>query len=174
MEFMREEARFKNYIIERLFTSNSFLLNNQFFSCKSEKIKIPSQSCSDKSNDTSDIPLGKSGVKRINHCNNNLFDEPIENFISSYLDIADKPKVSLSDNIIISNDFNCDTHIVENTDDSNGNRNDDSKENINLSNCFRPTNIIETFRIQATSNTSTNNNRNLDSKLNDVNNSIYN
>ena len=172
MEFTREEARFKNYIIERLFTSNSFWRDNQFFSCKSEHIKIPSQTCSDKSNDTSDIPLGNSGVKRINHCNNNLIDEPIENFICSDLDITDKPKESLSDNIIINNDFNCDAHIVENTGDSNGNRNDDSNENIDLSYCFRPTNINETFRIQATSNTSTNNNGNLDSKLKDVNNSI--
>ena len=43
---------------------------------------------------------------------------------------------------------------------------------LTLSNCFRPTNINETCRIEATSNTSTNNNGNLDSKLNDVNNSI--
>ena len=78
----------------------------------------------------------------------------------------------MSDNIIVNNEFNCDAHIVENTDDSNGNRNDDSNENIDLSYCFRPTNINETFRIQVTSNTSTNNNENLDSKLKDVNNSI--
>ena len=37
---------------------------------------------------------------------------------------------------------------------------------------FRPININETFRIEATSNTSTSNNGNLESKLNDVNNSI--
>ena len=43
---------------------------------------------------------------------------------------------------------------------------------LTLSNCFRPTNINETCRIEATSNTSTSNNGNLDSKLNDVNNSI--
>ena len=119
MEFTREEARFKNYIIERLFTSNSFWRDNQFFSCKSEHIKIPSQTCSDKSNDTSDIPLGNSGVKRINHCNNNLIDEPIENFICSDLDIIDNIIV-LSDNIIVSNEFNFDAHIVENTNGSNG------------------------------------------------------
>ena len=78
----------------------------------------------------------------------------------------------MSDNIIVNNEFNCDAHIVENTDDSNGNRNDDSNENITLSNCFRPTNINETFRTEAARNTPTNNNGNLDSKLNDVNNSI--
>ena len=130
MEFMREDAKFKNYIIERLFITNSFLRDNQFFSCKSEHIKIPSQSCSDKSNDTRDIPLGNSAVKRINHCNNNLIDEPIENFICSDLDIIYEPKESLSDNIIVNNEFNCDAHIVENTDDSNGNSNDDSNENV--------------------------------------------
>ena len=78
----------------------------------------------------------------------------------------------MSDNIIVNNEFNCDAHIVENTDDSNGNRNDDSNENITLSNCFRPTNINETFRTEAAPSTPTNNNGNLDSKLNDVNNSI--
>ena len=78
----------------------------------------------------------------------------------------------MSDDIIVNNEFNCDAHIVENTDDSNGNRNDDSNENITLSNYFTPTNINKTFRIATTSNTSTNNNGSLDSKLNDVNNSI--
>ena len=142
MEFMREGERFKNFIIESLFTTNSFLRDNQFFSCKSEH--IPSQSCSDKSNDTSDIPLDNSGLNRINQCNNNLIDEPIEDFIYSNLDINDEPKESLSDNIIADNKFNCDAHIVENTDDSNGNRNDDSNGNITLSNCFRPININNT------------------------------
>ena len=146
--------------------------DNQFFSCKSEHIKVPSQSCSDKSNDTSVIRLGNSAVKRINHCNNNLIDEPIENFICSDLDVIEKPKGSLSDNIIVNNEFNCDAHIVENTDDSNGKRNDDSNENITLSNCFRPTNINERSRIEATSSTSTNNNGNLDSNLKDLDNSI--
>ena len=75
----------------------------------------------------------------------------------------------MSDNIIVNNEFNCDAHIVENTDDSSENRNDDSNENITLSNYFRPTNINETFTIEATSNNSKNNNGNLDSKLNDVN-----
>ena len=78
----------------------------------------------------------------------------------------------MSDNIIVNIEFNCDAHIVENTDDSNGSSNDDSNENITLSNCSTPTKINETFRIGATSNTSTNNNGNLDSKLNDVTNSI--
>ena len=172
IKFIQEETIFKNYITQRLFTANSFLRDKQFFSCKSEHIKIPCHSCSDKSNDSTDIPLSNSGLNRINHCNNNLIDEPIENFICSDLDVIEKPKESLSDNIIVNNEFNCDAHIVENTDDSNGNRNDDSNENITLSNYFRPTNINETFRIEATSNTSKNNNGNLDSKLNDVNNSI--
>ena len=78
----------------------------------------------------------------------------------------------MSNNIIGNNEFNCDAHIVENTDGRNGNRNDGSNKNIALWNCFRPTNINETFRIEATFNFSTNNNGNLDSKLNDVNNSI--
>ena len=74
------------------------------------------------------------------------------------------------DNIIKNNKFNCDTLIIENTDDSNRNRNYDSNGNITLSsNCFRSININETFAIEPTSNTSTNN---LDSKVNDVNNSI--
>ena len=77
MEFTRKEARFKNFIIERLFTANSYLRDNHFFSCKSEHVKIPSQSCSDKSKDASDIPLGNSGLNRINHSNINLIDEPI-------------------------------------------------------------------------------------------------
>ena len=47
-----------------------------------------------------------------------------------------------------------------------------SNENIILSNCFRPININETFTIEATSNASTNNNGNLDSKMKDVNNVI--
>ena len=128
MELMREEARFKNFVIERLFTTNSFLHYNQFFSCKSEHIKTPSQSCSNKSNDISDIPLGNSGLNKINHCNSNLIDEPIENFICSDLDVIDEPKESLSDNIIVNNEFNCDAHIVENNDDSNGNKNDDKME----------------------------------------------
>ena len=121
---------------------------------------------------------------QINHCNNNLIDEPIENFVCSDLDVIDKPKESLSDNIIVNNEFNpsshicrsykgktgkgglfgplilnrvnCDAHIIENTDDSNGNRNEDSHKYITLSDCFRPTNINETFRIDLTSNSSTN------------------
>ena len=52
-------------------------------------------------NNDVDIPLDNSGVKRINHCNNNLIDEPIENFICSDLDVIEKPKESLSDNIIV-------------------------------------------------------------------------
>ena len=47
-----------------------------------------------------------------------------------------------------------------------------SNGNITLSNCFRPININETFTIEATSNTSKNNNGNLDSKMKDVNNVI--
>ena len=164
VEFMREEARFNLRLFqEHLFTTNSFLRDNQFFSCKSEHIKIPSQSYSDKSNDTSDIPLGNSGLNRINHSNNNLTDEPIEKFFYSDLDIIDEPKVSLSDNIIVNNEFNYDAHIVENTDDSNRNRNGDGNGNITLSNCFRPININETFTVEATSNNSANNG-NLDSK----------
>ena len=116
--------------------------------------------------------MGNSGLPRINHCSNNLIDEPVEKFICRDLDIIDKPTESLSDKIILSNDFNCDTHIIENIEDSNENRNDDSNENIALSNCFRPTNINETFRIEATSNTSVNNNGNLDLKMNDINSSI--
>ena len=53
-----------------------------------------------------------------------------------------------------------------------GNRNDDSSGNITLSNCFMLININETFTIEATSNTSANNSGNLDSKMNDVDNSI--
>ena len=73
--------------------------------------------------------------------------------------------------MIVNNEFNCDVHIVENT-DCNGNRNNDSNGNITLSNCFRSININETFTIEATSNASTNNNGNLDPKTNDINNSI--
>ena len=164
-------AKFKNCIVGRLFITNSLLHDNQI-SCKSEHIKISSQSCSDNWNDTSVIPLGNSDVKRTNHCNNNLIDESIENFICNDIDIIDKPKERLSDNIIVSNKFNCDAHIAENADGSNWSSNDDSNENVTLSNCSRPTKINETFRIGATSNTSTNNNGYLDSKLNDVNNSI--
>ena len=89
----------------------------------------------------------------------NLVDEPIENIICSDLDIIDKPK----DCLIIS-EFNCDSHIFEDTDDSNG--------NITLSNCFRPININATFPIEAISNTFTNSNANLNSKIKDVINSI--
>ena len=95
----------------------------------------------------------------------------MENFICSGIDVIEKLKESLSDNIV-NNEFNCDADIVENTDGSSGNRNHDSNENITLTNYFRPTNINETFRIEATSNTSKNNNGNLDSKLNGVSNSI--
>ena len=151
---MREEARFKNFIIESLFVTSSFLHDNQFFSCKSEHIKIPTQSCSDKSNDTSDIPMDNSGLNRINQCNNSLIDEPIENFICSDLDMIVEPKESLSDNTIANNKFDCDTDIIENTDDSSGNRNNDSNGNNTLSNCFIPININETFTIGARSNTS--------------------
>ena len=108
----------------------------------------------------------------MNHCNNNLIDEPTENFVCSNLDIINEAKESLSDNIIENNEFNCDTLTVENTDDSNGNRNDDSIGNITLSNCFIPINVDETFTIEPTSNTSTNNSGNLVSKMNDVYNSI--
>ena len=110
--------------------------------------------------------MGNSGLNRINHCNNNLTDELIENFICSDLDKTDELKESLSGNIIVNNEFKCDARIAEKTDESNGNRNDDSNQNITLSNCFRP------FTIEATSNTSTNNNGNLDSKMNYVNNRI--
>ena len=102
-----------------------FLRNNQFFSCKYKYIKIPSQSSSDKSNDTRDISLGNSGLNRINHCNDNLIDEPIENSVCSDLYIIDEPKESLSDTVIVNRDLNCDTHIVQNTNDSSENRNDE-------------------------------------------------
>ena len=169
---MREEARFKNFIIESLFTTNSFLRDNKFFLCKSEHFKFPTQCCSDKPNDTSDIPLDNNGINRINQCNNSLIDELIKNFVCSDLDIIVEPKESLSDTTIANNKCNCDAHIVENNDDNNRNRNDDSNENITLSNCFRPININETVTIEATSNTSTNNNENLDSKMKDVGNRI--
>ena len=84
-------------------TSNSFLCDNQFFYFKSENIKISSQSCSDKSNDTTDIPLGNSGLNRINYCNNNLIDELIKNMIYNYLDVIDELKESLPNNIIVNN-----------------------------------------------------------------------
>ena len=84
-------------------TSNSFLCDNQYFYCKSENIKISSQSCSDKSNDTTDIPLGNSDLNRINYCNNNLIDELIENMIYNYLDVIDELKESLPNNIIVNN-----------------------------------------------------------------------
>ena len=74
--------------------------------------------------------------------------------------------------MIVNNEFNCDAHIVEHTDDSNGNRNDSSNENINLSNCFKPISINERFKFKVTSNTSANN-VNLDLKINDVNNSAF-
>ena len=83
-----------------------------------------------------------------------------------------EPKEVLSDNTIANNKFDFDTDIIENTDGSNGNKNNDSKGNNTLSNCFRPININEIFTIGAISNTSTNNNGNLDSKMNDVDNSI--
>ena len=83
MEFMWGEAWFKNFMIECLFTSNLFLLDNQTLSKKSKH--IPSQSCSDNSSDKSDIPLSNSSL-RINLCNNNLIDELIENIICSNLD----------------------------------------------------------------------------------------
>ena len=79
MEFMLKEARFKNFIKECLFTTNSFLRDNQFFSCKSEHIKIPSLSYSDKSSDPSNIHLSSNGLDRINHYNNNFIDELIGN-----------------------------------------------------------------------------------------------
>ena len=126
---------------KRFFTSNSFLRDNQFFSCKSEHIKVSSLSCSDKSNHTSDVPLGNSGLNTINNCNNNLIDKPIENIICSDFDIIDELKESLSDNIIVNKEFNCDARIVENTDDSKGNSNDDINGNITLSKCLRPINI---------------------------------
>ena len=65
----------------------------------------------------------------------------LNNFICSDIDVIEKPKEGLSDNIIVNNEFNCDANIVENTDDSSGNKNVDSNENITLSNYFRPTNI---------------------------------
>ena len=96
--------------------------DNQFFSCKSEQIKIPSQSCSDKSNDTSDIALGYSGRNRINYCNNDLIDERLENIICSDLHIIEEPTESLSDNITVHNEFHCNAQVIENTGDSNGNK----------------------------------------------------
>ena len=69
--------------------------------------------------------MGNSGLNRISDCNDNLIDEPIENSIFSDLDIIDEPKESLSDTVIVNRDFNCDTHIVENTNDSSENRNDE-------------------------------------------------
>ena len=96
----------------------------------------------------------------------------IENIISSDLAVTDEPKEGLSDNMIVNNEFNCDPHIAEHTDDSNGNRNDGSNENINLSNCFKPIIIDEIFEFKVTTNTSANN-VNLDSKINDVNNSVF-
>ena len=97
---MREEARFKNFIIESLFTTNSFLRDNKFFLCKSEHFKFPTQWCSDKPNDTSDIPLDNNGINRINQCNNSLIDELIKDFVCSDLDIIVEPKESLSDTTI--------------------------------------------------------------------------
>ena len=96
----------------------------------------------------------------------------IENIISSDLAITDERKEGLSDNMIVNNEFSCDAHIAEHTDDSNGNRNDGSNENINLSNCFKPIIINERFEFKVTTNTSANN-VNLDSKINDVHNNVF-
>ena len=93
--------------------------DNKFFLCKSEHFKFPTQCCSDKPNDTSDIPLDNNGINRINQCNNSLIDELIKNFVCSDLDIIVEPKESLSDTTIANNKFNCDAHIVENNDDNN-------------------------------------------------------
>ena len=73
----------------------------------------------------------------------------------SHLDLIDKSQEIFSDNIIVNKEFKCESQIVDNTDDSNGNRNDDSHRNITLSDCFRPININEMFTIETTSNTST-------------------
>ena len=101
-----------------------------------------------------------------------MYKNSKKDIISSDVAITDKPKEGLSDNMIVNNEFNCGAHIVEHTDDSNGNRNDGSNENINLSNCFKPISINERFKFKVTSNTSANN-VNLDSKINDVNNSVF-
>ena len=121
---------------------------------------------------TSDLPLGNSGLNRISHWNNNLIDESSGNIFCSHLDITDELKESLSDNIIVNSEFNCNAHIFEYTDDSNGNRNDNSNENMTLSNYFKPININETFTIEVISKTSRKN-TSLDSKINDVNSSIF-
>ena len=121
---------------------------------------------------TSDLPLGNSGLNRINHWNNYLIDESSGNIFCSHLDITDELKESLSDNIIVNSEFNCNARIFEYTDDSNGNRNDNSNGNMTLSNYFRPININETFTIEVISKTSRKN-TSLDSKINDVNSSIF-
>lgn len=54
-------------------------------------------------------------------------------------------KESLFDNIVNSK-FSCDAHMVEYTDDSNKNRNDDTNGSITFSNYFRPININEPSR----------------------------
>lgn len=108
--------------------------------------------------------MGNSGLSRINYCNSDLIVESTENIICSDFDIIDEPEESLSDKIIVGKEVNCDTQIVENTDDNNG--------NIVSSNCFRRININETFKIEKTFNIFTNNIVNLDSKINDGNNSI--
>ena len=109
--------------------------------------------------------MGSSGLSRINYCNSDLIVESTENIICSDFDIIDEPEESLSDKIIVGKEVNCDTQIVENTDDNN--------ENIISSNCLRRININETFKIERTFNIFTNNVVNLDSKINDGNNSIF-
>ena len=47
----------------------------------------------------------KKKKKRINHCSNNLTDEPHENIICSDLRIIEEPRESLSDNIIVNSEF---------------------------------------------------------------------
>ena len=79
MEFMREELRFKNNIIDRLFKLVSVLFDKRFSSFKSERTEIVSKKLVDKLVDLYETPLDGTN----SNSNVNLIDDDFDDS-SSY------------------------------------------------------------------------------------------
>ena len=80
MEFMMEELRFKNNVIDCLFKLVSVLCDERFSSCKSERTEVVSKKLVHKSVDPCETSLGVANSDG----NVNLIDDNF-NEISSYL-----------------------------------------------------------------------------------------
>ena len=112
MRFMHQLTRYKNYILEYLFTCNFIVWQLTFSFYISTYLKFL-LSYIDSSIDTGEILLSNSSRNRNNHSNNNLINELIEDIICRELKVIDERKENWSDKIIVNNNFKSNFHIID-------------------------------------------------------------